>query len=51
LPDGSAGTFSFVLRGYVRRWCYEIDQEFERLNLIQNLINQGRAAATPAAAE
>jgi hypothetical protein len=49
LPDGSQGSYSFVLRGYVRRWCYEIDQEFERLNLIQNVINQGRAQTSAAA--
>jgi hypothetical protein len=46
--DGSAGNFSFVLRGYVRRWCYEIDQEFERLKLLQNLLRQRAPAAAAA---
>ena len=40
--NGQAGNFSFVLRGYVRKWCSEIDVEFERLKLVQGLINQGR---------
>ena len=46
--NGSAGNFSFVLRGYVRKWCSEIDSEFERLRMVQALLNQGRSAA-PAA--
>jgi hypothetical protein len=37
------------LRGYVRRWCYEIDQEFDRLSLLQNLLAQGRTPAAAAA--
>jgi hypothetical protein len=47
--DGSQSNFSFVLRGYVRRWCYEIDQEFDRLTLLQNLLAQGRTPAAAAA--
>jgi hypothetical protein len=47
--DGSQSNFSFVLRGYVRRWCYEIDQEFDRLSLLQNLLAQGRTPAAAAA--
>lgn len=46
--NGSPGNFSFVLRGYVRKWCSEIDSEFEKLRMIQNLLNQGRSPA-PAA--
>jgi hypothetical protein len=46
--DGTQGNFSFVLRGYVRRWCYEIDQEFERLSLLQNLLVQRAPAAAAA---
>jgi hypothetical protein len=26
-----------VLRGYVRKWCSDLDQELERLKLIQSL--------------
>ena len=41
--DGHAGKFSFVLRGYVRKWCSEIDEEFNHLKLIQYLVSGGRA--------
>lgn len=36
-PGGSAGNHSFVLRGYVRKWCADLDNELERLDLIQGL--------------
>jgi hypothetical protein len=36
-PGGAAGNHSFVLRGYVRKWCADLDQELERLKLIQSL--------------
>jgi hypothetical protein len=41
--DGQPGKFSFVLRGYVRKWCSEIDEEFARVKLIQELLSGGRA--------
>lgn len=41
--DGHAGKFSFVLRGYVRKWCSEIDEEFARVKMIQDLLTGGRA--------
>lgn len=41
--DGTPGKFSFVLRGYVRKWCSEIDEEFNHLKLIQELVSGGRA--------
>jgi hypothetical protein len=43
--DGSPGNFSFVLRGYVRKWMADIDAEFSRLKLIHNLTNVRPAAA------
>ena len=55
--DGNPGKFSFVLRGYVRKWCAEIDTEFDRLKLVQGIIAGMRtgggaqvqsAAASPA---
>ncbi len=49
-PNGDPGNFSFVLRGYVRKWCQEIEQEFEKLQLVQNLIignRQVSQAPTP----
>lgn len=46
--DGSAGKFSFVLRGYVRKWCSEIDEEFARVKLIQDILSGGRQKASAA---
>ncbi|HMT13969.1 MAG TPA: hypothetical protein PKE19_04390 [Aestuariivirga sp.] len=42
--DGTPGKFSFVLRGYVRKWCDEIDDEYARVALIQELLSGGRSA-------
>ncbi len=36
-PGSSAGNHSFVLRGYVRKWCADLDNELERLDLIREL--------------
>ena len=43
--DGAAGKFSFVLRGYVRKWCNEIDAEYARVPLLQEIVNGGRGNA------
>jgi hypothetical protein len=40
--DGQSGKFSFVLRGYVRKWCSEIDLEFGRVKLIMDILSGGR---------
>ena len=40
--DGSAGKFSFVLRGYVRKWCSEIDAEFAHVQMLADILNSGR---------
>jgi len=45
--DGQAARFSFVLRGYVRKWCSEIDEEFGRVKLLQDLVSGGRGAPSP----
>ena len=45
--DGQAGKFSFVLRGYVRKWCAEIDEEFAKVKLLQDIVSGGRAPAIP----
>jgi hypothetical protein len=42
--DGQPAKFSFVLRGYVRKWSSEIDAEFARVKLIQDLLTGGRGA-------
>lgn len=41
--DGSQGKFSFVLRGYVRKWCAEIDEQFGRVKMLQDIVTGGRA--------
>ena len=41
--DGSPGKFSFVLRGYVRKWCSEIDEQFAHVKLVQDLLTGGRS--------
>lgn len=40
--DGQPGKFSFVLRGYVRKWCSEIDLEFGRVKMLQDVLSGGR---------
>ena len=39
--QGKSADFSFVLRGYVKKWCSEIDDEFDQLRLIQMLTSGG----------
>jgi hypothetical protein len=41
-PDGSPGNYSFVLRGYVRKWSSEIDEQFAHVKLIHDLLTGGR---------
>jgi hypothetical protein len=40
--NGEPGNFSFVLRGYVRKWSSEIDEEFAHIKLIHDLLTGGR---------
>jgi hypothetical protein len=40
--DGSQGKFSFVLRGYVRKWCAEIDSEFQHVKMLQDVLTGAR---------
>ena len=44
-PDGSNGKYSFTLRGYVRKWCNDIDAELEKTKLIQSLQQAGRGVS------
>ena len=46
-PDGSNGSYSFTLRGYVNKWCKDIDEEFEKTQLVQGLLNAGRGGVAP----
>lgn len=43
--DGQAGKFSFVLRGYVKKWCTEIDEQFAKVKLLEDILTGGRAPA------
>jgi len=47
--DGSPAKFSFVLRGYVRKWCNDLDGELERLKLMQELASARPAAVAKSA--
>ena len=42
--DGTPGNFSFVLRGYVRKWIADIDAQFGQLRTVQNVANPQSAA-------
>ena len=42
---GDAGNFSFVLRGYVRKWMGDLDAEFEKLDLVKQILETNRAPA------
>ena len=42
-PDGAQGKYSFVLRGYVKKWCSEIDEQFAHVKLVQDLLSGGRS--------
>jgi hypothetical protein len=45
---GDKGHYSFVLRGYVRKWLKDLDGEFEKLDLVKSILESNRA---PQAAE
>ena len=40
---GAAGNYSFVLRGYVRKWISDLDEELGGLKLINDLIEASRS--------
>jgi hypothetical protein len=39
--EGKPADFSFVLRGYVKKWCSDLDGEFDQLRLLQMLTSGG----------
>jgi len=43
LPNGNDANFSFVLRGYVRKWRADIDALLDKLDLIKSILDAGRA--------
>jgi hypothetical protein len=42
LPNGADANFSFVLRGYVRKWRTDLDAQLDRLDLIKSILDAGR---------
>ena len=44
--NGEDAKFSFVLRGYVRKWLHDIDAEFSQLDMIKSIMAAKRANAT-----
>lgn len=45
---GEAGNYSFVLRGYVKKWLGDIDKEFEHLGMIKTILEAGRESSKSA---
>lgn len=43
--NGQEAGNSFVLRGYVRKWRNDIDEELEKLDLIHDAVDAGRGSA------
>ncbi len=43
---GEDGNFSFVLRGYVRKWLRDIDQQFGELDMIKSIMAAKRSNAS-----
>lgn len=37
-PKGQDANYSFVLRGYVRKWISDLDKEFEKLDMMKALL-------------
>ena len=43
---GDQANYSFVLRGYVRKWIADLDAEFEQLDMIKSIRNTKRESAS-----
>ena len=48
---GADANFSFVLRGYVRKWMADLDAELGRLKLIEELIETSRSSGDEVATD
>lgn len=46
-PKGQDADYSFVLRGYVRKWISDLNTEFEKLELIKSLLAPQQASGDP----
>ena len=44
---GNPGNFSFVLRGYVKKWVADLAAEFEHLELIKSIVEEARTLPQP----
>lgn len=44
--SGDEGKFSFVLRGYVRKWMADLDAEFDQLDMVKSIMSAKRSAAS-----
>ena len=49
MASGEKADFSFTLRGYVRKWLSELDEEMEKLALIQKILSNSRGGGAAAA--
>lgn len=43
-PKGGDAKYSFVLRGYVRKWLSDLDKEFDKLDMIKQVLSAARSA-------
>lgn len=50
-PKGQDADYSFVLRGYVRKWISDLNAEFEKLEMIKALLAPQAGVAEPAGEE
>ncbi|MEP1208656.1 MAG: hypothetical protein ABJM29_15100 [Rhizobiaceae bacterium] len=46
MANGDDANFSFVLRGYVRKWLNDIDAEFNQLDMVKSIMKAKRSNAT-----
>ena len=44
--SGEPGDFSFVLRGYVRKWIQDLDAELDQLDMIKSIMATKRASVS-----
>jgi hypothetical protein len=43
-PKGQDADYSFVLRGYVRKWLADLNEEFDKLDLVKGLLKPSAPA-------
>jgi hypothetical protein len=50
-PKGQDADYSFVLRGYVRKWISDLNDEFEKLELIKSLLAPQQSSSDPSGSD